>query len=63
MSTSTLHCLQNADNLLNPAKLDVVQEQETIEEELKQEEVPKFKRPSLREIFQMESERNNEDNK
>ena len=50
-------------NLLNPAKPDVVQEQETIEEEIKQEEVPKFKRPSLREIFQMESERNNEDNK
>jgi len=57
-------------NLLNfdqPEKIEeeekVIESDTDIESSRKQEEVPKFKRPSLREIFQKESERNNEDDK
>ena len=49
-------------DLLNYNKPKVIEEPEAIQEEVK-EEPPKIKRLSLREIFQKESERNNEEDK
>ena len=48
-------------NLLNPTQPNVTEDQTRKEEEVEKEEVKKLKRPSLREIFQKESERSNEE--
>ena len=50
-------------NLLNPSKAIGVVEVPRTEEDIIPIEKPKLKRPSLREIFQKESEKDSEDNK